>query len=113
LNWITYRVLLHDTDTEGMVELIRRCKQEAEKREKQTSSFWTRVHQPDAALLEHLIQEDLADAREGIIKEYHRVLATGTQREQDSAVSQLDFLAKMLADEKALAPLQEIRRALA
>ncbi|MBU4262870.1 MAG: CHAT domain-containing protein [Proteobacteria bacterium] len=98
VNWITIEALLgHELpDAESWLS---RCEAAAVERYAISRNLWDAVALPDADIARRLLRGELkADAVDTIIASYREVFTTiqATPREQNSVVSQLKFIQKML-----------------
>lgn len=73
-------------------------------------TVWERVAGPDALVVLHLVQGDLAKRQSDIVKAYKVELNRGiTPRELDSVLTQFEFLDKMLRKSKRVAPANALK----
>lgn len=123
LNWIACRYLLGEKKLKGdrsLLKLIKDCKQAAaRKAQREPHDFWSRVAEPDAELLAHLINDDLPAHKAKILKLYQKVIAPGAKPKDIASVKgQYDSYIRILASRPGtnqaatLAALKEIQAAI-
>ncbi len=101
LDWIACRVLLRDANREELLGLLDQCERQAARNERRTPSFRNRIVAPDAALLRHILDEDLATNRERVVRLYRRAVeADAAPDDVASARDRLAFLLDILVSQK-------------
>jgi tetratricopeptide (TPR) repeat protein len=111
LNWATYRFLLGDKNPKELLDLIGKCRAVPPRPGQSERDFWYRVRQPDAALLEHLVQGNLPANVNTMVKQYRQVVADGASQRQIASVrDQIAFLAEMLRGRASAGVLQALEK---
>ncbi|CAN5457234.1 hypothetical protein BH18ACI2_BH18ACI2_10110 [soil metagenome] len=123
LNWIACRYLLGEKklkEDRPLLKLLKDCRQAAaRKAQREPDDFWSRVAEPDAELLAHLINDDLPAHTAKILKRYQKVIAPGAKPKDIASVKgQYDAYIRILASRPGtnhaatLAALKEIQAAI-
>jgi hypothetical protein len=109
VNWITLSVIIGEGDTGAskhseLQEALREVRRAIKALSEERSDFWTRVYQPDALLLHHLLENTLStkesnadENRQAVVKAYRQTFAGGhTESEIDSVHHNILLVAKWL-----------------
>lgn len=97
LNAIVIEVLLGNDDVDREV-VLSQCEAQAQENFEETRSVWDAITIADVALIRALIGQLLPEESDNLVHTYRAAFAksSATQREQDSALTQMRFIREML-----------------